>query len=232
MFIKFDFSYVIPENVRHMLYQYNHNTALYFGHRYAVQDMQDGYMAGLHFFYFTFVTPTERSFSGGGYILSKAALEKFVTRILPNKTLCRQDSDGAEDYELGKCLEHFAIPVDERDELSQKRFFPVGTEEHFKTPEDPEYWYVKNQYYKSHHGGLDCCSDTPIAFHYVDAKAMYYMDYLINNVHPFGLDKNITEKLPEKLKLEDIMTSSNADSLSPNFKKHKFVHGLDQSENY
>ena len=133
---------------------------------------------------------------------------------------------------MGKCLEHFAIPVDERDELSQKRFFPAEIYDHFKTTKDPEYWYVKSQYYEFHLGGLKCCSDTPVAFHYVEPETMYYMDYLINNVHPFGHDKNFTEKLPKKLKLEEILSSSDVDSLSPNFQKHKFVHNLDGTKSY
>lgn len=39
--------------------------------------------------------------TGGGYILSKAALTKLVSKLIPNKTLCRYDEDGAEDLELG-----------------------------------------------------------------------------------------------------------------------------------
>jgi hypothetical protein len=42
--------------------------------------------------------------SGGGYILSKAALTKLVTKLMPNKSICRYDEYGAEDLELGLFL--------------------------------------------------------------------------------------------------------------------------------
>lgn len=34
------------ENLRYMLVQYNPNTAFYFGHRYALAELDEGYMAG------------------------------------------------------------------------------------------------------------------------------------------------------------------------------------------
>jgi hypothetical protein len=39
---------------------------------------------------------------------------------------------------------------------------------------------------------------------------MYYLDHLIYHVHPFGLEKNFTESLPRKLKLEEIIEASDA----------------------
>ena len=72
------------ENVRYMLSQYHHETALYFGCRYMIErSIPYGYMAG------------------GGYILSKKALSKFNEKILPNKNMCRQNEKGAEDLEMG-----------------------------------------------------------------------------------------------------------------------------------
>ena len=71
------------ENVRYMLSQYHHETSLYFGCRYMTTYSLEGYMAG------------------GGYILSKKALSKFNEKIISNKNVCRQDEDGAEDFEMG-----------------------------------------------------------------------------------------------------------------------------------
>lgn len=196
-----------------MLYQYHHQTSLYFGHRFAVADVDEGYMAG------------------GGYILSKAALEKFVTKILPNSTLCRGGEEGIEDLEMGVCLNHNAIFVDERDEKKQKRFFPVGFEfDHLKKSKDPSYWYDQSQYYESPLGNLDCCSDTAIEFHYVDAVEMHLIHYLTRNVHPFGLEKNSTEELPRKLTLDEILSASDVDSDSVNFKQHPSYHNIESSE--
>lgn len=41
-----DDSYLVLENLRFMLHQYQPETSLYFGHRYSVEDNEDGYMAG------------------------------------------------------------------------------------------------------------------------------------------------------------------------------------------
>lgn len=201
--------------MRYMLYRYHHQTSLYFGHRFAVEAIDEGYMAG------------------GGYILSKAAVKKFVTQIMWNSTLCRVEEDGEEDFEMGKCLRHNAIFVDERDERKQKRFFPMGFEfEHLKKQKDPDYWYDQSQYYETALGSLNCCSDKPIEFHYVGPKEMYLIQYLTRNVHPFGLVKNFTEELPRKLRLEEILSASDTDSSSVNFHSHRSVHNIETNELY
>lgn len=38
---------------------------------------------------------------GAGYVLSKAAVKKFVEEGIPDKNKCRQSSGGAEDVEIG-----------------------------------------------------------------------------------------------------------------------------------
>lgn len=48
--------------------------------------------------------------AGGGYILSNKALEKFAETLLHNATVCHPEG-GAEDWEMGRCLEHSAIFV-------------------------------------------------------------------------------------------------------------------------
>lgn len=204
------------ENLRYMLYQYHHQTSLYIGHRFAVVNLDEGYMAG------------------GGYVLSKGALEKFVTKILPDASQtsrCKNGESGSEDFEMGACLNHNAILVDERDGRKQKRFFPLGFEsDHLKKHEDPNWWYDQSQYYKTALGTLDCCSDLPIDFHYVGPMEMYMIPYLTRNVHPFGLEKNSTEELPRKLKFEEILSASDAKSDSVNYRQHPLYHNLDPRE--
>jgi glycoprotein-N-acetylgalactosamine 3-beta-galactosyltransferase len=216
VFTNFNFSYIIVENLRYMLSQYNPKTSLFFGHRYAVH-VDEGYMAG------------------GGYVLSKKALKKFSEKLIYNATVCDSNlTTFAEDLQLGRCLVHSAIFVDCRDEFQQKRFFPVSVTEHLKPKSEinPNFWYVKNQYHESQQGSLSCCSDVPIAFHYIAPKEMYLFEYLIYRVHPFGLEKNLTKTLPRKLKLEEIIEASDVKSLSPNFVNHTDYHQLDSDEKY
>ena len=105
-----------------------------------------------------------------------------------------------------------AILVDCRDENHQKRFFPVGVMYHFHRHRDMHYWYEYSQYYNVSQGSLDCCSDTIVGMHYIHSNEMLLFDYLIYQVHPFGLEKNLTEKLPSKLPLDDVMKASEVES--------------------
>lgn len=78
-----DDTYMIMENARHMLSQFQPSTAFYFGHRMlgiVGNDSLDGFM------------------QGGAYILSRKAVQKFV-KVLPN---CRKQDGWAEDRFMGE----------------------------------------------------------------------------------------------------------------------------------
>lgn len=106
-------------------------------------------------------------------------------------------------------LEHSVLFVDCRDKIHEKRFFPIGVEEHLKdSHNDPEWWYTRNQYYNSLQGNLKCCSEKSIAFHYISPHEMYALEYFIYKVHPFGIEVNVNEALPRKLVLKEIITAS------------------------
>lgn len=142
--------------------------------------------------------------AGMAYILSKEALKRFHNQLMGQK--CRSDGDGAEDLEMGNCLVNNTVQVDTRDELEGHRFFPVSPNDALD-PFGMQYWYQKNQFYKINIG-LSCCSDTPIGFHYVDISHMYLMEYLFYRVQPFGISRNISYILPEKLEMKDILQAS------------------------
>lgn len=56
--------------------------------------------------------------------------------------------------------------------------------------------------------------------HYILAPEMHFLEYIIYNVHPFGVDKNSTEKLPRKLRIEEVVKAGEAESyLVEYFKK-------------
>ncbi|CRK88014.1 CLUMA_CG001800, isoform A [Clunio marinus] len=205
-----DDSYVILENLRYMLSQYNPQTSLYFGHRYAKKGLKEGYMAG------------------GGYILSKKALIKFANVLVKDKTRC-YINNGAEDYEMGRCLQEEAIFVDCRDGHHQKRFFPLGIKKHLQAEVKEDHWYTQTKYYNVAQGSTDCCSEYPIQFHYVKPTVMYLQDYLIYGVHPFGddFDFQSNETLPRKLSLEEIIAASDVPSLSPLFVSHQSHHNVE-----
>ncbi|KAG8174435.1 hypothetical protein JTE90_025033 [Oedothorax gibbosus] len=159
--------YVIVENLRHMLEPHSPDSPVYFGrqfHRHTTQ----GYMSG-----------------GAGYVLSRAALRRFVERGLNKPTLCRSDDGGLEDVELGICLKHSGVAAgDSRDRYGLGRFFPFDPATHIvKDLRDEEirwYWEFSNISYPER---IDCCSETTIAFHYVFRPFMYNYDYFLYNLH-------------------------------------------------
>jgi hypothetical protein len=61
---------------------------------------------------------------------------------------------------------------------------------------------------------------------------MHELEYLIYHVHPLGLDKNSTEKLPRKLELREIIAASDIKGWGKEYVDHEPVHYLESSEVY
>jgi glycoprotein-N-acetylgalactosamine 3-beta-galactosyltransferase len=156
-----------------MLQSYSPSQPIWFGCKYTPY-VDQGYMSG-----------------GAGYVLSRAALDAFVNVALNDTSgkMCRtRDADGAEDVEMGKCLQSANVTAgDSRDENGMPRFFAL-TPDFMMLPgaKDPEFWYWKNQFYPAE-DGEKCCSELAIAFHYITPSQMYVLDFFAYKLEIFGL---------------------------------------------
>lgn len=130
------------------------------------------------------------------------------------------------------CLGTEAIFVDDLDDLGQKRIFPVTLEAHLTPTIDPKLWYWDYLWRNVTQNSLECCSDTFLAMHYIKAEEMAQLEFIIYNLHPFGLKKNLTESLPKKLALDQIINASDKRSNSKNYRAHKLIHNIHEDERY
>ena len=106
-----DDTYVILENLRYFLKDYKPSDPVYFGHHFKTI-VKQGYYSG-----------------GAGYVLSKEALSRLSSKG-KNPKVCRQDG-GAEDAELGKCMENLGVKtVNSTDALGRSRFHCFDPETH------------------------------------------------------------------------------------------------------
>merc|ERR1711915_453655 len=112
---------------------------------------------------------------------------RFVEHGVADKSNCRQDNGGAEDVEMGKCMENLGVKAgDSRDEYGQKRFFPFTPENHLLPGKYPQ-WYLEYIFYDEK-DGFGHMSDNAISFHYVSPPMMYVLEYLIYHLRPHGLN--------------------------------------------
>ncbi|XP_070566337.1 glycoprotein-N-acetylgalactosamine 3-beta-galactosyltransferase 1-like [Ptychodera flava] len=168
-----DDTYVIAENLRHFLSDKDPSQPHYFGRRFKPY-VRKGYMSG-----------------GSGYVISKEALKRVVTKAFPDSTHCRGPTHpGAEDVEMGKCLDSVGVYAgDSRDSLGRERFHPFVPDQHLTPGTLPSgFWYWQYIYYKTPQG-LECCSDETITFHYVGPNLMYSLEYMVYHMRPFGVEQ-------------------------------------------
>ena len=88
-------------------------------------------------------------FNCTGYVLSKEALKRFVEQGLGSPKICRSDPGGAEDVEMGKCMENLQVTaMDTRDSYGRGRFFPFVPEHHLIPGHvNKDFWYWNYIYY-------------------------------------------------------------------------------------
>ncbi|XP_053614004.1 glycoprotein-N-acetylgalactosamine 3-beta-galactosyltransferase 1-like isoform X2 [Plodia interpunctella] len=165
-----DDTYVIVENLKYMLNDYNTNDPIYFGYKIRLGSTKNGYFSG-----------------GASYVLSREALTRLVSKGLDPK-LCNTSPIGyAEDLDLTLCLDKLGVtPMDSRDEYERGRFFPFVPNHHVDATIKKDYWFWVYNYYPLS-TGRDCCSEFTISFHYINRNMMYVLEYFVYHLRPFGV---------------------------------------------
>lgn len=173
----------IMDNMRYMLSAYSPDDPIYFGKKFKFSEKL-GYFSG-----------------GSGYVMSRKALKKFVTESMPNKTRCRQEQDGNEDWEMGLCMHKTGVfPGDARDQFKRETFLPFNPDAHLFSYDND--WYWKRLYYPNDEG-LDCCSNKTISFHYMAPDMMYFVEYFVFNFKAYGI-RHVYEPLPAKVNFTSV----------------------------
>ncbi|XP_046568816.1 glycoprotein-N-acetylgalactosamine 3-beta-galactosyltransferase 1-A-like isoform X2 [Haliotis rubra] len=161
-----DDTFVVVENLRHFLKTKDPDAPVYYGCKLEGKRLH--YHSG-----------------GGGYVMSRNILRKFVQNI--NKsTDCRMQ--GAEDAAIGRCLNSLGIlpsySVDQKGYFvfhwSSVHMFMLGL-----TKTTPN-WVIKRQPFWSRH---NVASNVSVSFHFALNGDMRAMHFLLNNLTVYGYRK-------------------------------------------
>ncbi|XP_046398780.1 glycoprotein-N-acetylgalactosamine 3-beta-galactosyltransferase 1-like [Ischnura elegans] len=165
-----DDTFLVMENLRYLLTQYDPEKTVYVGLRFKAH-LKQGFMSG-----------------GTGYVLSRVAARRFVTEGLPGNKTCRNYKQTYEDVEMGRCMAALGAEfVDARDSDGRHRFFPYQPERHLSKGEDTKLVWLKDYLSSPLNKGKECCSPLAISFHYVTPSRMREMYYLVYHLTPYGI---------------------------------------------
>ncbi|KAH8418775.1 hypothetical protein KR222_002162 [Zaprionus bogoriensis] len=182
-----DDTYAIIDNMRHLLHAHSPDEAVYFGCNFVYSN-KVSYMSG-----------------GAGYVLSREALRRLVEQGF-RSPVCNSQQVGTEDYEMGVCLASCGVVAgDSRDAHERHRFLAL-TLEHFMIPGrlGKDFWLYNFLRYTLKEG-LECCSNYAITIHYVVYYKMYFFDFLLYDMRPYGIITGhapLTPKTPSSAKVK------------------------------
>lgn len=196
-----DNTFMVLENLRHLLFQYDTDWPVVIGQRFLREVLLQRIMHLLDFFIINY----SKDYMSGVYVLSKRALTRLIAEAFTNEEICSKKS-GDDDKEISKCLQHVnVIQVDGIDREGKGMFFRNNPESALF----PEKFDKHDEFYmhKLKQGIENCCSDRLIAIQNTHNSHLYYLDYFIYKVRAFGR-RRYPEPLPPKFTLDQIIKNN------------------------
>jgi glycoprotein-N-acetylgalactosamine 3-beta-galactosyltransferase len=173
-----DSSFIVMENLRYLLYQYDSDFPLVIGQKFV------------------------NDFMPGVYAMSKQAYSRLIEKAFANDEICFEDS-GSNDVDIAKCLKHVSvISIDALDREGRGMFFANNPQSALFPINDDNYDF---QYFHKFKQGVDkCCSDNLIVVQGLSNTRIYYFEYFLYKVKTFGRKRKM-RKLPGQISIEKIV---------------------------
>ncbi|ROT75636.1 Glycoprotein-N-acetylgalactosamine 3-beta-galactosyltransferase 1 [Penaeus vannamei] len=166
-----DDTFLVVENLQAALLRLDPDRALATGVQLRTWDTGSAYFNG-----------------GAGYVLSRGAVRRLVEDGLRGRRCGENLNLGAnEDVNMALCLAHLGVVfLDSRDSLGRQRFHMYPPHELIdpRQANSITHLWLKRQSVFPYKFGYAELSDEAISFHYVDARSMYLLYYLVYVVNP------------------------------------------------
>lgn len=178
-----DNSFVVMENLKYLLYQYNSDWPLVIGQKFV------------------------NDFMPGVYAISKQAYLMLVEKAFRNQELCHEET-GNDDIDIAKCMKNVGVmSVDSLDREGRGMFFAKNPRSALFPVNNNNY---DSQFLNKFEQGIDkCCSDQLVVVQELKNTQIYVFEYFLYKVKVFGRKRKM-RKLPEKFLLEEIIEQQKA----------------------
>ncbi|CAH8513917.1 unnamed protein product [Schistosoma turkestanicum] len=179
-----DDTYVIIENLLHVLQNYSPDKPFMIGHRFPII-VRNGYFSG-----------------GAGYVLSREALKRIVEQSIDKHPKCPVYDENMEDVKMSICGQAVGVRLyDVFDILGRFRLLWTSPDLllNFTSYRKLKWRPVKlqpNSLYAAPHQSL--LSDGGISFHYITPDMMYMLEYFLYYIRPIGLVNDFIQ-LPDEI---------------------------------